>query len=105
MTGEGTRKDTEQTPNPLNCQADALPIELQPHAREADGRKSVVPSLATPTSYNKHRPTQRVPTGPVHLATSPAPAARSIAPASKVIPMLSRRVGVQLSVSTQGSGS
>ena len=56
MTGEGTRKDTEQTPNPLNCQADALPIELQPHAREADGRKSVVPSLATPTSYNKHRP-------------------------------------------------
>jgi len=50
---EETRRDTEQTPSA--CQADALPIELQPHAREANGRKSVAPSLASPDPHNKYR--------------------------------------------------
>ena len=41
----------------------------------------------SPDPYNKHRPTQRVPAGQVHPATSDVPpAARSIAPARKVSP-------------------
>ena len=48
---EETRRDTEQTSvGPFACQADALPIELQPHPIQVNGQRSVAPSLPS------HRP-------------------------------------------------
>jgi hypothetical protein len=75
--GEETRRNIEQTSvAPSTCQADALPIELQPHPDSVNGRKSVAPSLAKLDSYNNHRPIQRVPAAV--LSQPPVPAAVAI---------------------------
>jgi len=106
MTGKETCEDTEQTSvESFACQADALPIELQPHPDSVNGRKSVAPSLAKLDSYNNHRPIQRVSAAVLNQSRAPAAARFSLeTPAREVThPKLSERAGAVSSSSRYAS--
>jgi len=105
MTEEETRRNTEQTSPRLPARQTLSRLSYSPTLFQANGRKSVAPSLASPDPYNKHRLTPSVPAAVLAVPPVPAAARSSFpAPARKVShPKLSERAGEQSSLHVRAS--